>query len=182
MNLEHALSIDGWLGESEAEYLADAASRYKIVGEIGSWMGRSTAAICAGAGEDGFVVAVDTWQGSPEHEGMLQGKSEGWLFEQFRRNTSPYANLWPLRKSSVDAAQFIANSHLRFSLIFIDGCHEYESVLADILAWRPLLTEGGILCGHDFYGDFPGVRQAVKELVHDFRMVPNTNIWSTETI
>jgi len=46
-------------------------------------------------------------------------------------------------------------------LVFIDGDHSYEAVMADIAAWQPLVRPGGILSGHD-YGAF-GVAQAVQE-------------------
>ena len=53
---------------------------------------------------------------------------------------------------------------MSFDMIFIDAAHDYASVKEDILAWRPLLAKGGLLCDHD-YTDWPTVKQAVDELV-----------------
>lgn len=50
-----------------------------------------------------------------------------------------------------------------FQFIYIDGCHEFDSVMADLLAWWPLLGDDGILAGHDFDGDHPGVVRAVTQ-------------------
>ena len=46
-------------------------------------------------------------------------------------------------------------------LVFIDACHDYPCVLADILAWYPLVRQGGTLFGDDVRR--PGVHKAVKD-------------------
>lgn len=54
-----------------------------------------------------------------------------------------------------------------FDLIFIDADHQFNSVLEDILAWKPKVKQGGIICGHDYLksGDMPysQVTSAVKK-------------------
>jgi hypothetical protein len=47
-------------------------------------------------------------------------------------------------------------------MIFIDADHSYESVLADILAWRPKARK--LICGHDYKKTWPGVQRAVQEV------------------
>jgi predicted O-methyltransferase YrrM len=56
-------------------------------------------------------------------------------------------------------------------LIFIDADHSYRGCRGDILAYRPKLTANGLLTGHDI--DYPGVNQAVTELVTGFDIAPN---------
>jgi len=46
---------------------------------------------------------------------------------------------------------------------FIDALHEYEYVREDIEAWRPKITRGGLLCGHDYGQGHTGVKVAVDE-------------------
>ncbi len=54
-----------------------------------------------------------------------------------------------------------------FGLIFIDASHLYERVLADCLAWWPLLKQGGHFCGHDI--DHPKMRSyKVRKAVEEF--------------
>lgn len=50
-----------------------------------------------------------------------------------------------------------------FDFVYLDGCHLYDSVKADLEAWWPLVSDAGILAGHDFDGDHPGVIRAVTE-------------------
>lgn len=46
---------------------------------------------------------------------------------------------------------------------YIDACHHYESVVADLGALWPKIIPGGLLAGHDFCTSLPGVVQAVSE-------------------
>lgn len=52
---------------------------------------------------------------------------------------------------------------LSFGFIYIDADHEYLSVRSDILLWWNKLSDNGILAGHDFDTDHPGVMKAVSE-------------------
>ena len=46
-------------------------------------------------------------------------------------------------------------------LVFIDGDHRYAAVKRDIQQASQHLRKGGVLCGHDFCTQFPGVIEAV---------------------
>jgi len=48
-------------------------------------------------------------------------------------------------------------------MVYIDACHEYDSVHADISAWLPKIKTGGIISGHDY--DRKSVQRAVAELI-----------------
>jgi len=72
-------------------------------------------------------------------------------------------NLVSVRMTSLEAATQFAAWGYKFNLIFIDASHDFESVKADILAWRPLLAPGGMFCGHD--RGWEGVAKAVSELI-----------------
>ena len=54
--------------------------------------------------------------------------------------------------------------------VFIDADHSYESVSRDIDAWRSKVRPGGILAGHDFALEFPGVIRAVTERFNSWRV------------
>lgn len=64
---------------------------------------------------------------------------------------------------SVQAARLWEPASL--DLVEIDGDHTYAGVHADIEAYLPLIRPGGILAGHDYGDQYPGVRQAVDELL-----------------
>ena len=160
--IERALGIEGWMSEEELTWLAEQAKTHTRIAEVGSWRGRSTAALSDNT--PGVVYAVDTWEGSPETDDdpAFEAGGPGWLLEDFLAHAG--ANVMPLQTTSVKAAERFAQLKETFDLIFIDGAHDYESVTADINAWRPLLAKGGILCGHDYWPD-SDVRRAVNELL-----------------
>ncbi len=185
IDVSRSLRIPGWMGDTELRWLAEAASRCRVVVEVGCWMGRSTVALAqhvipSPSGEGG-VWAVDTWRGSEEHAAELEGKPRSWLFEQFWSNVSDLPCVHPLPMTSVDAAAYLFREGVRAGLVFLDASHDLENVRADILAWQPLVAPGGILAGHDLRDSWPGVRQAVEELVPGWRMAdpadPRNSIW-----
>lgn len=174
INIIKAQAIDGWLTKEELMWLAEQAQTHKLIVEIGSWMGRSTRALADNT--EGVVYAVDTWEGNPEHRTLLKNRSGDWLFEQFGHNVEdllpgPVYKVRPLKSTSKEGANYLGNHyHNRFDMIFIDGARDYESVKADILAWRPLLAEHGLLCGAAFNLDNMGVVAAVRELCPAYKL------------
>ena len=54
-------------------------------------------------------------------------------------------------------------------LIFVDGDHSYEGVMADILGWAPKIVPGGVMAFHDFKtapaaaAKHAGIKRAVLE-------------------
>lgn len=147
MNLKRALEIEYTCTErtDELRWLAHQASIHDNIVEIGCFKGTTARAMADNTA--GMVYCVDYW---PDQK----------IFDTFIENMSDLNNVRIQRMRSVDAA--IALRGCTFDMAFIDADHEYQSVRDDILAWRPLLKPGGLLCGHDRQWD--GVRQAIDEL------------------
>lgn len=72
-----------------------------------------------------------------------------------------------VRGTSLEVARNVNAESLDW--VFIDGNHTYEYVRDDIKAWYPNVRQGGILSGHDYTIDFPGVIRAVNEFVNTTR-------------
>ena len=69
------------------------------------------------------------------------------------------------RMTSIEGAKIAQEEGLKFDIVFIDGDHSYEAVKADILCWKPLVREGGLLTGHDYSSKYKGVVKAVDEML-----------------
>jgi SAM-dependent methyltransferase len=134
--------------------------------EVGSWKGRSAAFMAVEIANSNKKIkfdCVDTWEGSVEHiefDEVVNNK----LYDIFLTNIEPVKDIInPIKMSSIEASKLYQDESLDF--VFIDASHEYEDVKNDILAWLPKVKKGGILAGHDFTDPFPGVVNAVNELL-----------------
>jgi hypothetical protein len=173
--IENYAQIHGWMDFENlyAEAVAYAPPGATFV-EVGSWMGRSAAFMCQCIRRSGKPIkffCVDTWKGSPdepEHVDIL-ARLGGDMFNFFQENMQRWRALYtPLQTTSVEAAKQFADGSLDF--VFLDAGHDYESVRADILAWRPKIRKGGCLAGHDYGPRFAGLIQAVNELLPGFAL------------
>lgn len=121
--------------------------------EIGSWLGNGSTQVfltelcdCPSS----RLLCVDTWQGSPNVQRHRDIVAQHDVFGTFQMNVaraqSP-VSVQALLSTSIEAASIIADGIL--DLVFIDADHSYQSVAADIAAWRSKIRPGGVLCGHD---------------------------------
>jgi predicted O-methyltransferase YrrM len=183
VDISKALEINGWLNAEEATWLAEQAQKAKLIAEVGSWCGRSTRAMADNT--NGLIYAVDTWKGTAADENFPKELYEGYFLDEFTRNLGDH--LWngtvtAFRMTSLEAAAKFAEKGLKFDFIFLDGDHSYESIRNDILAWRPLMREGGVFAGHDYDSGYPGVVQAVRELIAPVPMqVGGSSLWYLKT-
>jgi beta-1,4-mannosyl-glycoprotein beta-1,4-N-acetylglucosaminyltransferase len=191
VNIERAKATDGWIAEDELQWLGEQAKTHRLICEIGSWHGRSSRALADNLMPDGQLYCCDTWNGTsgePEFHATA-AQREGDHAHQWwwcnLHNEIVAGKVIPLRMHSVNAAEVLASQGVQFDMIFIDADHSYEGVKADILAWTPLLKDGGLLCGHDYYNEgesfaWVGVKQCVDEMVPGVQKVATSIWWATK--
>ena len=136
--------------------------REPLVVELGTFIGQSTKAMAhAGA----KVISIDNLEGSPNDSTLvyygLCGKE---AIQKVRAE-----NLGSMVGSSV---HFVIGDSVKvgkawkkpIDMVYIDANHDYEPTRNDIQTWLPHVREGGIIAGHDYDPQFPGVIRAVTEL------------------
>lgn len=122
--------------------------------EVGAYAGQSAAFLAVELVNRGDFVGrldlVDRFEGGdPLQNGVFPPEVAGVI------GACHHENSW-------DAARRYRDGSVDF--VFIDADHSYESVRRDIDAWLPKIRKNeGIIAGHDFCVDFPGVIQAVTE-------------------
>jgi len=67
-----------------------------------------------------------------------------------------------IRLKSVEALGMFDDNSV--GLVYVDGLHDYDSVAFDTFEWFRKVSAGGIIAGHDYRYDYPGVVNAVNEL------------------
>ena len=182
--LTDGLQIQGWMGELELGWLhamVQDAPDDALVVELGAWKGRSTGFLYDAMHHQQSVCTVDTWLGQADlrhtsHSEVLHTD----VFLEFLDNMEclgeepvwyepgiPGGGASYLRMFSVDAATLFEDGSLY--AVFVDSDH--RAVGEDADTWRPKITPGGILCGHDW--NWTGVKEQleqrfnIKEVVGD---------------
>lgn len=162
--------IEGWFTPEEAEWLYEQAKQAYMVLEIGCFFGRSTCALLAGLAAhpprevQGLLTVVDTFDGRGtvrEEEIKRMGVHAAEL--KFRTNLTN-RNL-PARRTVLFVVRgTVANlgAGRGYDFAFIDGAHDGASVTADINGVVPRMLPGGIVAGHDYESDRPGLQEAVR--------------------
>ncbi len=155
--------IEGWLSEGQGRALYDAAAATTGQGaivEIGSWKGRSTAWLAAGAARAGQrVYAIDPHKGSFEDP---KAYTLPQFLENMRRAGVSDA-VEPLVMTSSEAAAILAGP---IELLFIDGSHDYPAVKRDADLWFPKLVAGGTVMMHDVAtSSYSGPRRVFRRMV-----------------
>jgi predicted O-methyltransferase YrrM len=138
----------------EVRYLYLAASRVGggNFADLGTFQGLGAAAMAQGlleSKEPGHVYSFDTFEAtSISRKFRPKDSSLASVKERLRYyNVGDKVTLIQGRFS--DSIQFVRDNNLTFRFMFIDGSHDYDSVLEDFLTWSPYLERGGELAFHD---------------------------------
>lgn len=107
------------------------------------------------------------------------------VFDAFQESMRPLDKHFSLIiGQSIEAATLVEDESADF--VFIDAAHDYDSVKADIIAWTRKVKPGGIIAGHDYEENYPGLMQAVNEAFGDrvekipYDDNPNYHCWKVQ--
>lgn len=132
--------------------LPEFLNRHRLVGEgvevgtyVGSyaktilekWMGRK-------------LYLVDPYKKYPKAEyfDSTQDVDQAMVYLEARNNLERFRERAQfMRMESLKAALLFEDYSLSF--VYLDGNHKYESVVADMDAWYPKISSGGVFSGHD---------------------------------
>jgi hypothetical protein len=123
--------------------------------ELGAWKGLTTcylATACRVRG-CGQVVAVDTFQGTREHDTRYAGVKRygGETLSAFRRTVRQAGVVNLVRECvSLTTPAAIGYPGGPIAFLLIDADHSYGGVKGDFEAWFPLVAPGGTVVFHDY--------------------------------
>lgn len=139
--------------------------------EIGSLYGRSTCYLALGSARNGrgIIHAVDTFQGSDEHQEGQAGEQEaivqsGSTLKVFLRNIAEQRLDDRIKPMVGDSHEMAQSWQGDIRLLFIDGDHSYEGTQRDFLDWSPYVPLTGLVAFHDV-STWDGVTRFYDELI-----------------
>ena len=163
--------IDGMTSEEELSYLHKLASTAKdgCIIEVGSYRGRSTAAIALGAknGSNSPVFAIEPHE---IFEGVLGGNfgpPDRKAFYLAMLNSGGFENV---RLINLSSEQVTPGWNQKVAMLWIDGDHSYDGVKRDFECWRPHLGLNADIIFDDSLDPASGPGTLIKELLES-RMV-----------
>jgi MMP 1-O-methyltransferase len=164
--LEVARAAKGFMPDDEGLALHAAGRDGGSVGpllEVGSYCGKSAVYLGAAARSGGTVLfSVDHHRGSEENQaGWEHHDPEVVDPDTGRIDTLPFFRRTIERAGLEDAVVAVvgdspviaANWRTPLGLVFVDGGHALDVVLADYEAWSPHVAVGGVLVFHDVFED-----------------------------
>lgn len=120
---------------------------YATGAEIGVAEGRYSKRMCdLNPGVE--LLCVDTWQ---KYSGNRRGGPQSQHDRNYdiaQRILAPF-DTTIVRAFSMDAVRNIELESLDF--VYIDGNHDFDYVMRDIIEWGRRVRRGGIISGHDYY-------------------------------
>lgn len=157
-----ASKAEGWLTEPQGQLLFELAGtvpKDQAVIEVGSHHGKSTILLALGLPQGSTMTAIDPfddprWGGGPE---SLEA------FEANLRFAGVTDRVTLFRGLSVDAARTWSGP--KVGLAWIDGAHDYVSVLADLDGWTPHLAPGARLLVHDAFSAIGTTKAVLRRLL-----------------
>ena len=159
-------AIHGLVKAEEGMRLNELASQVTegVIVEIGSFKGMSTCYLAVDAKVP--VYAIDVWDSGIVYGPIrteVYNKPE--TFAAFRENIKALGlSVNYIKGRSSEIAKVWT---LPIGMLFIDGCHAYRGVKADVVNYARYVIPGGFIAFHDYRGEgprTPGVKQVVDEL------------------
>jgi len=140
--------------------IPDLLNRNGLVGtavEVGVHVGSFAHHFCS-AWQGERYIGVDPYKVYPGSD--IDQATQDEYFEHAKRALAGFGSKAVLRRATglefaADTATLkkVAFTGLGFDFVYLDGDHSYESVIAEIKAFLPLVKPGGIIAGHDAIAD-----------------------------
>jgi hypothetical protein len=170
-----ASGIEGWLSKEQGAVLYEAARSVRDdtwIVEIGSHHGRSTILLASAKPRSANFLTIDPFPDPPLGGGELAYRALCENLDRFGLRDEVHI-LRATSEEAAPAAQMVfevasqdqSKSHglpasdvpvrhprdCGIGLLYVDGLHDRQSVLADIEGWEPFVVEGGLVCFHDSF-------------------------------
>ena len=128
--------------------------------------------------QPGRMWLVDCWQFQPgpyelDCADVPQSEQDA-IYASVVERFADRPNVEIIRAFSTKAVERFANNSL--DLVYIDACHLYDAVAADLRHWWPKVKPGGMFAGHDYFAPHCDRYIQVRRAVDDWCKQVNRSI------
>jgi len=152
--------LDGEITLEEASFLGELVRGIDSDGpiiEIGTHLGYSSTIMAMNKKNTMQLITVDNYSWNSL---FLDSQSQFDLTNKLLKDLIDNCNVHQKNiEKDLFYSQYIGECP---SLVFLDADHSYEETKKDIL-WAKKIG-AGIICGHDYFDEYPGVIKAVNEM------------------
>lgn len=174
--------VDAEVGRVLYDYAIAVPADQAIV-EIGAYHGKSTAylALAARQGAGQTVITVDTWsEDNSDWRAAVKSRIASPTFDKFMEQLTWIGlidqvepHVGESREVAAEYAEALKSDDVDpIGLLYVDGDHSYEAVMADFNAWRGSMARNGVMIFDDYTRTNPGVVRALRELRDSGRIKP----------
>lgn len=162
----------GWLYPSHRSDLYDVMNEmgcYKKGVEVGVNVARNALDMLMRI-KDLHLTCIDPWEKYGRH---TQEKIDS-CYEKAKNKLTPFLSdqVKIIRKKSMDALMDIPDKSVDF--IYVDGLHDFDSIITDLVFWARKVRHNGIIAGHDYYQFYKG---GVVTAVDAYTKAHNIHEW-----
>jgi hypothetical protein len=93
------------------------------------------------------LYCIDSWKGYVDHKYNIPQERMDRAYQKTLERLNGYP-VEIIRKNSVEASKDIPDGSLDF--VYIDGGHDFDNVMLDLIHWIPKVRLKGIISGHDY--------------------------------
>jgi len=136
---------------------------YNVGVEVGVRMGGYSKVLCE-ANPDLQLYSIDPWTAF----NRVTQEQQDDFYKRAVENLAPY-NAVIIKKQSLEAVDLFEDRSLDF--IHLDGRHEFDHIMMELILWTKKVRVGGIVSGHD-YSMFPDVARAADAYVQAHMIAP----------
>jgi len=118
------------------------------------------------------LICIDPWKAYGRRSQEVIDERYNNCVERLKEYDVKY-----MKMTSMEAVKTIPDRSLDF--VYLDGMHDFDNVILDLIHWTKKVRNGGIIAGHDYLETFwkLGVVPAVKAYTH----AHNINNWYITT-
>lgn len=173
-------TVRGWCPAAKAERLEALSNGALVCVEVGVFGGQSFFAMGYGS-VTSKLFAIDPWsmrearqKSLPDAEGLFDWEQ---VYRDFRADLLAFGvaeRTTVLRMTSNTAVAHFADRSI--CLLHLDGNHDEDKVLMDVIKWLPKMRKHGVIILDDV--DWASVRSAFDYLSAECELVENYGTWA----